>query len=176
MQVSSSVDTWIWCSLMKVLDKLRGKWVFQRFLVCKKPFLPGLKGWTLSLIKNTEYHQTYPFRSVQISYGSTTQGTEHFTPKLKIKNRNSDVSAILLSRSSALIFLFFLIDGWCILEWRSSDSFYAKPCSVFYCTVCFTEHAVPLRRGCLWIWSWLWRRVCTGGPINFCRTNVSIDV
>lgn len=131
---------------------------------------------------NSQSHKKYrispdlPFQVSANQLWEHNPGYWNFTPKLKIKNRNSDVSAILLSRSSALIFLFFLIDGWCILEWRSSDSFYAKPCSVFYCTVCFTEHAVPLRRGCLWIWSWLWRRVCTGGPINFCRTNVSIDV
>lgn len=131
---------------------------------------------------NSQSHKKYrispdlPFQVSANQLWEHNPGYWNFTPKLKIKNRNSDVSAILLSRSSALIFLFFLIDGWCILEWRSSDSFYAKPCSVFYCTVCFTEHAVPLRRGCLWIWSWLWRRVCTGGPINFCRANVSIDV
>lgn len=46
----------------------------------------------------------------------------------------------------------------------------------FYSTMCFTQHAVPLRRGGLWFPSQLGSRVCTGGPVNVCLTDVSIDV
>lgn len=62
--------------------------------------------------------------------------------------------------------------------WNESPQlFYAEPCKKkkfkrFYTSV-LTEHAVALRRGRLWILSWLGSRV---SAVGFCLSDVPVDV
>lgn len=66
-----------------------------------------------------------------------------------------------------------------VLEWDSciscTPSHAVRRKEVFNSIVGFTEHAVPLCGGRLWLLSWLGSRVYTGGLISFCHVNIAID-